>query len=352
MPKISLHLHLTGAVEASTAADLACKYGVPLPGDRTPEKLYEVAAYADLGYFLQVYDFVGSVIREPADFHRVTYESLAAGARHGVVYREMFVSPASHPGVSYRMLLDGVLAGIRDAEADFGIVCRVIPAINRENSPEEAVELVETVIEQRRDEVIGIGMDYEERLGPPERFWRAYEIAGAAGLHRTVHSETGPPSNILTALDVLGCSRIDHGYHVTTSESVTQRCRDEGIAFTCTPVTSDIGGYSGSGDGTHLTIKAMVDAGITVTIDSDDPPMFGTDASNDYEALVRALGYNHVQLSRFSRAGVEAAWLDDSERAALSGRVELAITRAATRARSHARASRSPALAQTSLEQV
>jgi adenosine deaminase len=101
MPKISLHLHLTGAVEASTVAELARKYDVPLPGGRTPENLYEVAAYADLGYFLEVYDFVGSVIREPEDFHRATYESLAAGARHGVVYREMFISPASHAGVSY-----------------------------------------------------------------------------------------------------------------------------------------------------------------------------------------------------------------------------------------------------------
>jgi adenosine deaminase len=221
-----------------------------------------------------------------------------------------------------------VLAGARDAEADLGIVCRLIPAINREDSAEAAIELVETVIAERCDEVIGIGMDYEERLGPPERFWRAYELAGAAGLHRTVHSETGPPSNILTALDTLGCTRIDHGYHVTTSDAVTQRCLDEGIAFTCTPVTSDIGGYSGSGDGTHLTIKAMVDAGIAVTIDSDDPPMFGTDPSNDYEALVRALGYDHVQLSRFSRAGVEAAWLDDSERAALSARVESGLASA------------------------
>jgi adenosine deaminase len=329
MPKISLHLHLTGAVEASTVADLASKYDEALPGGRTAERLYEVAAYADLGYFLQVYDFVGSVIREPADFHRVTYESLAAGARHGVVYREMFVSPASHAGVTYRTLLEGVLAGIRDAEADFGIVCRIIPAINREHSASEAVELVETVISERRDEVIGIGMDYEERLGPPERFWRAYQIAGAAGLQRTVHSETGPPSNIETALDLLGCTRIDHGYHVTTSPAVTQRCLDEGIVFTCTPVTSDIGGYSGSGDGTHRTIKAMVDAGIAVTIDSDDPPMFGTDPSNDYEALVSALGYDHLQLSRFTRAGVAAAWLDETDRAGLSARVEAALASAA-----------------------
>ncbi len=328
MPKISLHFHLTGGIAATTVADLAGKYDVPLPRGRTAADLYEVAAYADLGYFLEVYDVVGSVVRDAADFHRVTYEGLATGAALGVVHREMFISPSSHAGVDYGTMLDGVCAGIRDAQADHGITCLLVPAVNRERSAREAVELVETVIAHRRDEVVGIGMDYEERLGPPERFAEAYALAGRAGLRRTVHSETGPPSHITTALDVLGCSRIDHGYHVTTDDAVTRRCRDEGIAFTCTPVSSDIGGYSGSGDGTHLTIRAMVDAGLAVTIDSDDPPMFGTDAVNDYQALVRALGYGPEQLSRFSRTAVQASWLDETDRARLSARVEDGLARA------------------------
>jgi adenine deaminase len=329
MPKISLHFHLTGGIAATTVADLAGKHGEALPRGRTAHDLYEVAAYADLGYFLQVYDFVGSVVRDADDFHRVTYEALAAGAGQGVVHREMFISPSSHAGIPYATMLDGICAGIRDAQADHGISCLLVPAINRERSAQEALDLVRMVIDQRRDEVVGIGMDYEERLGPPERFAAAYALAGQAGLHRTVHSETGPPTNITTALDVLGCTRIDHGYHVTTDPDVTARCRAEGIAFTCTPVTSDIGGYSGSGDGTHLTIRAMVDAGLAVTIDSDDPPMFGTDAVNDYQALVRALGYGPEQLARFSRAGVAATWLDGSAKAELAARVEAGLAAAA-----------------------
>lgn len=321
LPKISLHCHLIGSVAAETVVDLARKHGVPL--GRSAAELYDHGSYADLGEFLRVLDVVGSLIRDAEDFHRVTYESLTAGgAAHGVLYREVHLSPPGHPGVPYRRILDGVLAGARDAEADTGIRATFLVGICRERDGAAAVELVEQVVEHRVDEVLGIGLDYAEVNGPPGRFVEAYRLAARAGLQRTAHSESGPPRHVEVLLDELGCSRIDHGYHVVDDAAVTARCVGERVPFTCTPVSSDIGRYSGSGDGSHHRIAEMVDAGLCVTIDSDDPPMFGTDPTHDHRVLAHALGYRRDQLMTLTRNAVEACWLDRTDKAALLTRVE------------------------------
>lgn len=324
MPKVSLHLHLEGSVDAATVLALADRHAVPVPGNRDAAQLYDLGAHADLGEFLQTYDLVGAVIQDAADFHRVTYESLAAGAAHNVLYREMFVSVQAHPGVPYRTLLDGITAGITDAEADLGITCRLIMAVNREKSPAEGLELVNAVAANPSDYVLGIGLDYAEVNGPPERFAAAFEVARKAGLHRTAHSESGPPGNITTLLDVLHCERIDHGYHVLADPVITARCRRERVPFTCTPVTSAVTGASRDAPGSHRTVAAMTAAGLAVTIDSDDPPMFATDPTRDFSELAAAGGYSPAELLHFTYAAVEAAWLDESDRQSLRKRVDAA----------------------------
>ena len=323
LPKVSLHNHLIGAVSAQTVLDLARKHDVVLDGGRDAESLYDHDSYEDLDEFLRVLDVAGSVMRDADDFRRVAFETLTdGGAALGVVHREIFLSPPGHPGVPYRTIVDGVLAGMREAEAETGITSRMVIGLNRNDSASAAVELVEQMIEYRIDEVVGIGLDYSELIGPPARFVEAFRLAGRSGLHRTAHSESGPPANIEVILDELGGERIDHGYHVVDDDRITKRCVDEGITFTCTPVSSDIGRYSGSGDGSHRRIAQMVDAGLRITIDSDDPPMFGTDAVNDFRALARALGYGLPEFAGFTRNAVNAAWLDDSDRATLNRAVE------------------------------
>ena len=321
IPKISLHCHLTGSISATTAVDLARKYSVRLPEGRDASNLYDHPSYENLGRFLEVYDIVGSCIRSVDDFRRVSYEVLMEAASYNVLYREMFISPASHAHADYPTMLEGILLGIEDAAADSGIRCNLIPAIHREHSVAEAQELVELVVEHRRDQVLGIGLDYEEASGPPHPFAGVFQYAKRNGLHRTAHSESGPPAHIPVLLDQLSCERIDHGYHVVRDETILRRVVDERIPFTCTPVSSDIGRYSGSGDGTHDVIRQMVDAGVLVTIDSDDPPMFGTDAVNDFEVLHRVLGYDAEQLTQFTWNALEACWLDPSDKDSLAARI-------------------------------
>ena len=321
IPKVSLHCHLLGSVPAATAVELASRNGVRFPGDPDADTVYDGAAYSDLGEFMSVYDLVGAALLQRDDYRRITYESLTIfGADHNVWYREISVSPQPSP-LPYRTALAGILDGMRDARSDTGIESRIVVAINREHSVAEALSLVEEVIEHRVDEVLGIGLDYEEVLGPPAPFTPAFALAEKAGLNRTAHSESGPPAHIEVLLDELHCTRIDHGYHVVTDQRITRRCADEQVPFTCTPVSSDIGRYSGSGDGSHRRIQQMVDAGLRVCIDSDDPPMFGTDPSNDYHAVGNALGYDVAQLVTFTANAIESSWLDTSDKDTLRARL-------------------------------
>lgn len=321
IPKVSLHCHLLGSVPAATAVELAGRNGIAIPGDPDADTVYDSAAYEDLGEFLSIYDLIGAALSHRDDYRRITYESLTTfGSDHNVWYREIFVSPQPSP-LPYATALAGILDGMRDAQTDTGIESRIIVAIHREHSVADAVSLVQEVIDNRVDEVVGIGLDYQEILGPPAPFAPAYALAEQAGLHRTAHSESGPPAHIEVILDELHCSRIDHGYHVVTDERVMRRCVDEQVPFTCTPVSSDIGRYSGSGDGSHRRIRQMVDAGLKVCIDSDDPPMFGTDPTNDYFAVGNALGYGIPQLASFTANAIDACWLDDTDKARLRQRL-------------------------------
>ncbi|MGD9795365.1 MAG: adenosine deaminase [Acidimicrobiia bacterium] len=309
MPKVSLHVHLMGSLQAATVVDLATKHGVPLPAFDVPEDLYD---YPDIYAFLHMYDNSALAILDHEDFYRIAYETLSDAAKHNVRYREMSFNPTTHmaAGASYETCVDGLIAGIRDAKVDHGIDCKLIAAVNRMETPDLAVSMMETVLANPRDEVIGIGMDYAEAEFPPERFWKAYRMAERAGLRRTAHAcEDAPPRNIETCLDLLGCERIDHGYHVIESEAIVARCRDEGVVFTCTPV-STAWVYFGPDYTTH-PIKEMAARGLKITIDCDDPPMFRTDPTTDFVVAADHMGFGVDDFRQFLHNGIDGAFVDE-----------------------------------------
>ena len=309
IPKISLHVHLEGSVQAKTVVALAAKHGVALPPFREPEDLYD---YPDILKFLEMYSTVAHVVRDADDFHRITYETLQEAHAHHVRYREMFWSPMAHRevGVAYRTAVDGIIAGIRDAAKDFGIQCRLIADIDRMKDPEAGLAMVQEVLAERRDEVIGVGLDYAESGNPPEKFWKAFRLAGANGLRLTAHAcEEGPPRNIETCLDLLGCERIDHGYHVIDDERIMARCAAEGVVFNCTPV-STAWVYFGPDFSRH-PIRRMVAAGLKVTVDCDDPPMFKTDPTRDYLVMADHMGFGPEDFRGFVGNAIDGCWLDD-----------------------------------------
>jgi adenosine deaminase len=323
LPKAELHCHLEGSVRAETFVELARKNGVELPTS-DPGRLYQ---YDNIYDFLEIYRLVSLSLVDREDFARAAYESLEDGAKKGnLKYREMFFNPTNHyaHGVSYATMIDGLIDGIAAAEDDLGVICRLVPSINRQESPKVAVEMVRDVVSDRRDEVVGIGMDHAEALGPPENFVEAYRLAGENGLHRTAHAcEDAPPQNVETCLDLLGCERIDHGYLVLDDLDLTRRARDEGVVFTaCLISTAQVYGWR---DLPTHPIKGMLEAGLRLTINSDDPPMFDTDVGHELITLCASMDLGPEKARELCLTGVDDAWLDDSDKARLRKQFEAEI---------------------------
>lgn len=327
LPKVELHCHMEGAVRPATAIELARTHGVVLPSE-DPTELYD---YDNLVDFLKVYVAVSQSIVTRDEFARVAYEALEDGVTLGnLKYREMFFNPTNHYpfGVDYQTCVDGVIDGIHAAEDDLGVRCRMIVAINKYDGPDAGVELVREVLANPRDEVIGIGSDH---LSPrnqedPGMFEEAYRVARGGGLNVTAHAgeiASSSADDVLVALDALGCGRIDHGYHVIDDPSAVKRVREDGVFFTCCPHSSER--LSGWTDFTSHPIKLMIDAGLQVTLNTDDPPMFQTDLGWEYADTCPRMGLTAADAVRIALTGVDAAWLDDDDRRRLRTELEREI---------------------------
>ncbi len=305
LPKSELHLHLEGSVAASTLAALARKHHIDL-GFGALEDYYR---FDDLASFLRMYGIVCDAVRDAADFERMTYEAVARVARAGGRYTELFFSPHAHAHAPYAVMLDGIISGMQAAAIDFDVFSQLIPAHNRELGPEAGLAFVEMVAADRRDEVVGIGLDYMEN--DPRPFARMYEHARSAGLHLTAHAgEIGPAAFVRDSIDVLGCERIDHGYHVVDDPDLVARCRSAGTFFTCCPTTTlYTTGWRDPAAPGHA-IRRMLEAGLNLTINTDDPGLMQTTLVEEYTMVAEHMGASFAQLKSLSLNGLRASWLD------------------------------------------
>jgi adenosine deaminase len=310
VPKAELHLHLEGAVSAATFAELAAKNGVALPDGKPTAELY---SYGNLQDFLKVYDLVCASVRSAADFSRVTFEALERSALAGARYVELFFSPHAHlaHGVAYSTMLEGILDGFRRARERYGVVARLIPAHAKPLGADGGERFLDMVLAERPAEVIGIGFDYDERPNPPAMFSRIVERAKAAGLNVTNHAgEDGPAEYVRDTVDILGLRRVDHGYHVVDDPALMEHCRELGVVFTCCPSTTLVTTMWRDLASPDHAIRRMMEAGLNVTIHTDDPPMFGTTLDREYEMIARNFDLTPGALKQIALAGLAAAWLD------------------------------------------
>lgn len=321
IPKVELHNHIVGAMRLSTVLELAKKNNVPLPpGD--PEKLYE---YDTLIEFLTAHVFVSATLQKREDFERAAFECLEDALITGNVrYSELFVNPTNHmaEGISYEVMMDGFVDGLRRAESELGVKARLIPSINRQEPVATAQAMLDKIISYPHDEVIGIGIDHDELPYPPENFAAVYQAAGRAGLKRTAHtSHDAPASWITTCLDLLGCDRIDHGYRVIQDHEVLKRVRDEQVPFTCAVTTAEEFWKLPESDAPDAPlihpVKVMVEQGVKVTLGSDDPTMFHTDQGTEYVKFCNDLGFPPEEAVERSFAAIDGSWMSDSEKATL-----------------------------------
>ncbi|TQS45873.1 adenosine deaminase family protein [Cryptosporangium phraense] len=310
MPKVELHCHLEGSVPAATAIRLAARNGVALPTD-DPDQLYR---FGSLEQFLDLYVAVSAALAGPDDLAQAVYDSLADAARGSHLrYREFAFNPTNHPGVKLADMLPAMADAARSAESEFGVVTRFLVAINREQPPEVALELVRSVVALEHPYVVGIGLDHNELAGPPALFADAFALAGAAGLGRTAHAgERGNATEVRETIELLGVDRIDHGYAVLGEPQLVSESIAAGVHFASCWTTSS---FHSAG---RSPIPDMVAAGLPVSVSSDDPPMFGTDIGREHAAAAAGLAWSPADARAFVLRAAAAAFGPDD----LAGRLE------------------------------
>jgi adenine deaminase len=318
IPKAELHCHLFGTVRRATFTDLAHREKAPL-SDAEIESFY-TRGEKPVGVLRVLRALDAWLVKQPADLHRLTYEYLQDAAAHNVHYAEFFWNPtgtARDSGIAYPQAQAAILAAVDDAQRDFGITGRLVPSIDREASPAEALEMVQWVIAQRDDRVPGIGIDYREVDRPPELFADAYAAARRAGLKTTAHAgEFGMPwTNVRTAVELLQVDRIDHGYTIVDQPEFAARCAERGIVFTVVPTNSYyLRTLAPERWALDHPIRRMPGLGLRIHPNTDDPTLHHVTPTQAWHMMVRDFGFGLDDLRGFLLNGIDAAWIDDTER--------------------------------------
>ena len=322
IPKVELHCHVEGTVRLGTVAELAREAGRPLPVD-DPALLYR---YDSLDSFLAVFWLIQELLATRDDWARIAYESLVDAAGHGLRYREMFFTPARHlaDGQDLGEIVAGLTEGIAGAEAETGVRCMLIADIDRAHGPEAGLELVDRLATLRRsgraERVIGVGADSTE-LGVDLRAYApAFRAAARAGFRRTCHAGEAVgcgPDNIRVAVDVLGAERIDHGVAIVEDAGLVGRLAGERIPLTVCPTSNVVIANRFRSLGEH-PLRQMRDAGLLVTINTDDPAMEGLDLGLEYRRVAAAYAWDVGAMGRLALEGIGSTWLDGPDQATLT----------------------------------
>ncbi|MBM3694356.1 MAG: adenosine deaminase [Actinobacteria bacterium] len=321
LPKVELHLHIEGTLEPEMMFRLAERNGVALPFASVDEvrRAYE---FTDLQSFLDIYYQGAAVLRTEADFYDLMWAYLERAAADNVRHAEMFFDPQTHTerGIGFPVFMAGFAQARADARERLGITTHLIMCFLRHLSGEAALD----TLEEARPffgEIIGVGLDSGERGNPPQKFVEAFTRARKAGLRAVAHAgEEGPPEYIRDSLDLLGAERIDHGVACEQEEALVERLAAEGIALTVCPLSNmklqvfpDLRDHN---------LRRLLQRGVRITINSDDPAYFGGYVGDNYLAAQRALGLTREELATIARNGIEAAFLDDGRRAELLAELE------------------------------
>ncbi|MBT5413220.1 MAG: adenosine deaminase [Rhodospirillaceae bacterium] len=306
--KAELHLHIEGTLEPELAFAMAKRNGVALRFDSV-EALRAAYDFDDLQSFLDLYYEIASVLRTERDFHDLAAAYLERMAAENVRHVEIFFDPQTHTarGVAYEAVLDGLSAALAEAEAARGITGRLILSFLRDRSAEEAMATLEAAL-PRLDRIAAVGLDSAERGNPPAKFEAVFARARAEGLVAVAHAgEEGPPAYIREALDRLHVARIDHGVRCEEDPNLVARLRIEQVPLTVCPLSNvRLRVFDSLAD--H-NLKRLLDAGLLVTINSDDPAYFGGYLSTNYVETQRALALEEADLVTLAKNGFTASLL-------------------------------------------
>ncbi|MFE9927722.1 adenosine deaminase [Streptomyces sp. NPDC005533] len=322
LPKAELHVHHVGSASPRIVAELASRHpDSKVPTD--PEALADYFTFTDFAHFIEVYLSVVDLVRTPDDVRTLTFEVARDMARQNIRYAELTITPYSSTrrGIDERAFMEAIEDARKAAEAELGVIlcwCFDIPG---EAGLEAAAETARLAVDLRPEGLVSFGLGGPEIGVPRPQFKPYFDAARAAGLHSVPHAgETTGPETVWDAIRELGAERIGHGTSSTQDPELLAYLAEHRIALEVCP-TSNIATRAVTDLDQH-PVKEMVAAGVLVTINSDDPPMFGSDLNNEYAVAARLLELDERGLAQLAKNAVEASFLDPAGKARITAEID------------------------------
>ena len=328
LPKCELHIHVEGSLEPELMFALARRNGIRLPY-ASVEAARQAYRFGNLQDFLNLYYQGMSVLITEQDFYDLACAYFERAHADNVRHVEMFFDPQAHTsrGVAFATVLDGLSHAIADAGRKLGVKASLIMCFLRHLDEADAERTLDCAL-PFKDRIVGVGLDSSERGNPPGKFKRVFDRAREAGLFLTAHAgEEGPPSYVWEALDVLGVARIDHGVRAIEDEPLIDRLARERIPLTVCPLSNVR--LRVVEDLAHHPLRRMLDKGVAVTVNSDDPAYFGGYVQENYRAAAQGLGLECDEIAAIVRNGIAASLLPPPAKATLLTDVDRAIAASA-----------------------
>ncbi len=320
LPKAELHLHIEGTLEPELMFALAKRNGIALPYGSV-EELRAAYDFGSLQDFLDLYYQGMQVLLEEQDFYELTWAYLERAGAQKVLHTEVFFDPQAHTarGVAFATVIDGIDRALRDAETRLGMSSNLIMCFLRHLDQDDAMRTLDQALEHK-DRIVAVGLDSSELGHPPAKFKEVFARARESGFLAVAHAgEEGPAAYVREALDQLGIVRIDHGNRSLDDDALVSRLAELKTPLTVCPLSNLK--LAVVEDMRDHPLAEMIDRGLFVTINSDDPAYFGGYINENYRAVHEALGLTQDQLAAVARNSFEAAFLETPEKKALIGRL-------------------------------
>ena len=314
LPKAELHLHIEGTLEPEMMIAKAFKHGIDLPY-KSVDELRAAYNFANLQAFLDLYYAGADVLRDQDDFYDLTWAYLQRAKADNVVHAEIFFDPQTHTvrGIDLEVVVEGIVQALHDGEAEIGITWRLIPNFLRHLSEQDAIDTL-AELEPFMENFHGFGLDSSELGHPPSKFARVFAEIRSRSLPVVAHAgEEGPPDYIIEALDILKVARIDHGIRAIEDEALVSRLARAQVPLTVCPLSNVK--LSAVPSLEKHPIKKLMDAGVLVTINSDDPAYFGGYIGENYRATAAALDLTNDDLKKLAAMSIRGSWLHETQKA-------------------------------------
>ena len=313
LPKVELHIHLEGSLEPELMFELALRNNISVPFE-TVDQLREAYEFSNLQDFLDIYYQGANVLQVEADFYDLTWAYLAKCRQQNVVHVEPFFDPQTHTerGIPFDTIINGISRALHDGEVKLGITSKLIMCFLRHLSEDDAYDTLAQA-EPHLERIIGVGLDSSEKGHPPEKFSRVFAQARESGLLAVAHAgEEGPAEYIWTVINDLKASRVDHGVRSIDDPDLIAYLVETRIPLTVCPLSNTK--LRVFDDMSQHNILQMLEKGVCVTVNSDDPAYFGGYMTENFEALAQGLDLTRGQAEQLVLNSIEASFADDARK--------------------------------------